>query len=83
MQRLIAECLVGTCAVLVRGMPLGSSAPTFGSLVRFGQRLMLTTLDTNSITGYSTPFTSLDEPLLVDVVQSPGSRRHFLSFHFF
>ena len=55
----------------VRGLVIGSSNPSYGSLVRFGDTVVTTVLS-SSEAGYTTAFTSEDHSLTLNQTAQAG-----------
>jgi hypothetical protein len=66
------QCPPTTCTLTIRGLPLGSGAPAFGSMLRFGDYAMITTLSSSSSAGYNHPFDSLNQAMLFDKSSTGG-----------
>ena len=60
------------CELSVRGLPLGSSLPVYGSLLRQGNMAFTTVMNQDQSMGYSMGFSSRDYGLTVNTAGSAG-----------
>ena len=69
-ERILRNCNV--CELSIGGIPVGMSAPLYGSLARFGPDLYLTALSTSAAQGSALPFTSTVPALTFNASSAPS-----------